>query len=197
MKKLKTLALLLFAASLTLTACGDDDEDDVATQEIAGNGDGEDVSAPELTGKGITFSGNIVTKVCLNPESGEFVDYMNDNTDVTAKMEDDGFVTVVVKEMTGRPARGETPASMMTDITFRNVNVSRLDNGNYSFYMNGEDFAGIAGGTMDGAFKPYIQGSMDGEIVGKTLTLNITDYKFTVSPFEPVMRSVFTGTVKE
>ncbi|MBR6375407.1 MAG: hypothetical protein IKR91_04150 [Alloprevotella sp.] len=183
MKKLKTLALLLFATTLTLASCGDSDDEN------------SKIETPELKGE-ISFSGELVTKVCLNPESGEFSDYMTDKTDVTAKTEADGSLTIVVKEMTGRPARGEMPASMMTDITFKNVEVTKLNDGSYMFSLDAENFAGIAGGTMDGAFKAYRQGYMNGTFKGKNLTINILDYKFTPSAYEPVMRSVFTGTIK-
>ena len=59
MKKLKTLALLLFATTLTLASCGDSDDEN------------SKIETPELKGE-ISFSGELVTKVCLNPESGEF-----------------------------------------------------------------------------------------------------------------------------
>ena len=182
MKRLKALALLMFAASLTLTACGDDDEDDK-------------IYTPEPKGE-LAFSGQLTTKVCFNQESGNWTDYSNDNTNASFKLEDDGSITIVLDQMTARPATDDIPASMMTGINIKNVAFTPLPDDSYRLSVGTEDFVEIAGGTMNGKFSTYKKGYVTGTFSGKTLKLTIADYKFTPSSYEPLMRSEFTGTLK-
>ena len=182
MRQIKILMLLVLAAMTVLSSCGDDDEETVTTGKLTGE---------------MTFSGKLTTKVSFNPESIPYSDYTSNNTDVKVKVEEDGSVSIVVSSMTARPAEGETPASIMTDITIKKVIATRLSDGSYQLSVKAEDFVGIAGGTMNGKFSAYKKGTMTGSIKGNTLTLAIDGYKFTDSPYEPSMKSDFSGTKKQ
>ena len=182
MKQLKILMLLIFAAAFTFSSCGDDDEENAITTAELQNG--------------VTFSGSLSTKVSFNPGSSPYIDYTNDNTSVTVKMENDGTLTIVVASMTAKPASGDSPASLMTNIIIKKVTATRLADGSFQLSINAEDFAGIAGGTMNGKFSPYKKGTVTGTISGSTLRVSIEGYKFTDSSYEPTMKSDFLGKRK-